>query len=322
MNKKVYFIKEITDKLDKDYVKFEINPERRNPDIDSNNIIQINFFKDPNYLMNELCNFLIRKKPNISNIETNKEKFEIIITEKSCNESDEYNQLYIQYSIRLYRNINNYYYFLKINYINGNVNLYYSLLELLKEHIEFLSKKKNIIKIIYKNDEKNENDDKEEINIFGEEFVLNNKNRCKIIYNNKEYELTSKFKIKQNESLKIHLKILSYLTNMNEMFQDCTNLFSLPDINLIDTSKVTDMNNLFNYCESLEYLPGISEWNTHNVSDMSFLFYNCSSIQSLPDISKWDTSNVIDMNSLFYNCSYLYSLPDISKWNTSNVTNM
>ena len=46
----------------------------------------------------------------------------------------------------------------------------------------------NEIKIIYNN-----NDNKNEINIFGEEFVKNNKNLCKILYNNKEYELQNKF---------------------------------------------------------------------------------------------------------------------------------
>ena len=320
MNKKVYLIKENNFKLDKCIFKFENRPQKSNLNDEYNNIIQINLFIDPNDLMNELCKFLISKNPEISNIIQNKDKFEIIISENNDNKSDENNKLNIKYSIRLYQNINNYYnYFLKINYINGNISSFYSRQELLREHINFLSKNKNIIKIIYKKNESNQN---KEINIFGENFVLKNKNRCKIIYNNKEYELQSKFKIKNGEQLIIHLIMNNNLIHMTEMFFECKDLISLPDIYLIDSTKVTDMAALFYGCESLESLPDISKWNISNVIEMSCLFCNCSSLKSLPDISKWNTKNVKNMNSLFNNCSSLISLPDISKWDISNVISM
>ena len=48
------------------------------------------------------------------------------------------------------------------------------------------------INIIYNINKEN----KEDINIFGYEFVENNKNICKMIIDNKEYEITEKYNIK------------------------------------------------------------------------------------------------------------------------------
>ena len=111
------------------------------------------------------------------------------------------------------------------------------------------------INIIY--DTKGEN----YINIFGSNFVKNNKNKCKMIIDNKEYELAEKYKVKRsnNNKLKIKLKGINNVTNMNGMFYECLSLSSLPDI---------------------------SKWNTNNVNDMSNLLYRCLSLSSLPDISK------------------------------------
>ena len=53
------------------------------------------------------------------------------------------------------------------------------------------------------------------INIFDFNFVKNNKNICKLIIDNKEYELTEKYKIynNNNTSLKIKLKGINKATN-------------------------------------------------------------------------------------------------------------
>ena len=56
------------------------------------------------------------------------------------------------------------------------------------------------------------------------------------------------------------------------------------------------MEEMFNNCESLISLPDISNMKTNYAFDMSYLFSNCKSLISLPDISKWDTSNVIDIS--------------------------
>ena len=149
------------------------------------------------------------------------------------------------------------------------------------------------IRIVYNINRKNE-ENEENIRIFGHEFVENNKNKCKMIIDNKEYEITENYNITNynNNKLEIKLKGIDNVTNMSYMFSRCSSLSSLPDI---------------------------SKWNTSNVTDMSGMFVGCSSLSSLPDISKLDTSNVTNMGYMFIGCSSLSSLPDISKLNTSNV---
>ena len=104
------------------------------------------------------------------------------------------------------------------------------------------------------------------------------------------------------------------VTNMYAMFRNCPKLASLPDISCWDTSSVTNMKAIFDTLSSLSEFPDISEWNTSKVTDMSFMFNQCKSISSLPDISKWDISKVTDMKCMFQSCSSLSSLPDLSKW--------
>ena len=130
--------------------------------------------------------------------------------------------------------------------------------------IKDLIKNKNIIKIIYKN-YKNE----KEIIIFGDKFVSNNRENCKILYNNQIIDLLSKFKTKNFNQLEIELNGILNITNMEEIFHNCNNLISLPDIHLINTNKVSNMNNLFCNCTNLSSLPDISNWSTNNISDMS-----------------------------------------------------
>ena len=88
------------------------------------------------------------------------------------------------------------------------------------------------------------------INIFGYKFVENNKNKCKMKIDNKEYELTTYYNVKSNNNnkLKIKLKGINHITNISEMFYECSSLISLPDISKWNTNKVTDMYNIFYGC--------------------------------------------------------------------------
>ena len=121
-----------------------------------------------------------------------------------------------------------------------------------------------------------------EICIFGENFVKNNKDIGKYIYENKEYELKSKFNLKNINKLK-----------------------DILEIKLINIEKITDMSYLFDKCESLISVPNISEWDTSNITNMSNIFSYCKLLKSLPDISKWDTSKVTNMNTMFWDCESL-----------------
>ena len=136
-----------------------------------------------------------------------------------------------------------------------------------------------------------------------------NRNSTNVLSENKNYE-------------SINTKSFSRLTDINNMFDGCNSLISLPDISKWNTSSVENMEGIFNGCKSLKSLPDISEWNTFNVNNMSSIFSDCNSLISLPDISKWITSKVNNMSSMFYGCKSLISLLDISKWNTYNIKDM
>ena len=67
------------------------------------------------------------------------------------------------------------------------------------------------------------------------------------------------------------------ITNMSNMFNNCGNLQTIPQI---DTSKVTDMSNMFNSCFGLRIIPLL---NTSNVTNANGMFCYCRSLKTLPN---------------------------------------
>ena len=194
------------------------------------------------------------------------------------------------------------------NRIMDDVNFQEFLPGLLKIYDEM---NKNEIDLVYNIPEK-----KGDIKIFGHDFVENNKGLCSIIYRNKKYDLRSLFDrkiIKDNDYFKFKLKGINNVTNLEYMFEECSQLSPLSNFSNWDTSYALNMEGLFQNNKCLE-LPDISNFITRNVVTMNGIFEGCSSLKYLPDISKWNTSNVENMKSIFKGCTSLISLPDISKW--------
>ena len=164
-------------------------------------------------------------------------------------------------------------------------------------------------------------ENKESIELFGDEFVENNKDICTMIIDNKEYNIERFYDVNnyENNILKIKLKGINNITNIKFMFFRCSSVISLPDISKLNINNVKDMSFMFNGCSSLISLPDISKWNTNNVTSMHYMFSGCSSLISLPDISNWNTNNATNMSCMFLGCLSLSSLPDISNWNTNNT---
>ena len=108
------------------------------------------------------------------------------------------------------------------------------------------------------------------------------------------------------------------VTNMFYMFQDCRSLITL-DLSNLDTSNVTNMNSMFYNCSNLTTLD-LSNFDTSSVTNMSRMFNLCSKLTTL-DLSHFDKSNVQDMSGMFTNCSNLTTL-DLSNFDTSNLKNM
>ena len=167
-------------------------------------------------------------------------------------------------------------------------------------------------------------DNKNEINILGKEFLINNYKKLRIISNNKEIKIKN-FIIKNESSkknIKIKIEIINRLIDMSYMFYDCKTLILISNISKLNTNKVNNMKALFSKCGKLKSLPDISKWDITKVRDVSYMFSGCQLLESLPNISKWNTNNVLNISSMFYFCVKLKALPDISEWNTNNIINM
>lgn len=102
----------------------------------------------------------------------------------------------------------------------------------------------------------------------------------------------------------------SKVTNMENMFESCYDITTIPPI---DTSKVTNMPRMFYNCHSLTTIPPID---TSNVTSMNYMFYYCHSLTTIPRL---DTTKVTDMRGIFYNCFRLKKI-DITHYNTSSVS--
>lgn len=109
----------------------------------------------------------------------------------------------------------------------------------------------------------------------------------------------------------------SNVTNMSNMFRECSKLTSL-DLSSFNTSNVTSMMAMFENCTSLTSL-NICNFDTRNVTDMQYMFDNCSKLKSL-NISNFDTGNVEFMSGMFSNLNV--STLNLSSFDTRNVTRM
>ena len=124
----------------------------------------------------------------------------------------------------------------------------------------------------------------------------------------------------------------SHATKMASMFYSCNALHSIP---MMDTSRVTNMENMFGFCLSLKSVPMLD---TSKVTNMEGMFQTCA-IKSIPmfnthqvtnmysmfqgsaieTIPLLDTSKVTNMYNMFSSCTHLQSVPLLD---TSIVTNM
>ena len=213
---------------------------------------------------------------------------------------------------------------LKNEYENKLINLKNiyekEIKEIKEENEKKLRKYEEYKKEIEENMQENEmiikykiNENEDIVKIFGQDFVEYNKNTCKIIFEEKEYDLQEKFDIKNYNKKKkeLQIKLKGKLNNMCYMFNKCSSLLSLVDINKFNTNNIKKMNYMFSGCSLLSSLPDISKWNTKNATSMNNMFNGCSSLSSLPDISKWNTTNVINNKTkcklIFNNKIYIIS---------------
>jgi len=184
----------------------------------------------------------------------------------------------------------------KANSLNQNIKIIY-----FKQYL-----KKNIGKMIYKI-----NENKKEINILSETFMLNNIKRTKVILSNKQYDLKQNIESKKKD-FKIKINFLDNIIKLNSMFSGCKSLSSVHNFHNLNTKYLKSIDELFCECSSLLYIDDISNWNINNIDNFSSIFHQCFSLENLPNISKWNISNATNISGLFDGCSSLEELPDIS----------
>ena len=112
----------------------------------------------------------------------------------------------------------------------------------------------------------------------------------------------------------------SKITNMSNMFYNCTRLTNL-DLSNFDTSNVTNMYMMFNRNVSLTSV-NVSGFNTNNVTNMNSMFHQCEKLTKI-DISSF-TSEKLTLNaSMFAGCVKLTTLiinnPNLFKMTNSNM---
>lgn len=125
------------------------------------------------------------------------------------------------------------------------------------------------------------------------------------VYNSKPENLSGLF------SNCINLSIIggridgSNATTMTSMYNGCRSIKYL-NMSISNTNKVQDMSYMFNGCSSLVSILDIDVLDTNQVIYMTSMFQDCGSITGL--ILTFDTRNVISFSNMFKGCSKLESL--------------
>jgi len=173
----------------------------------------------------------------------------------------------------------------------------------------------NFIKIINSHENYMEYNNKTSLQKFKNKKEIE---ECEIRLNNELIKFNYLHRFKKEGNYTITYSFKNKLTNINNLFSECSSLISI-DLSNFNTQNLKNMGSIFYGCSSLKDI-NLSNFNTKNVIDMNSLFYGCSSLIKI-DLSNFSTQNVTDMNSMFYGCSSLKEI-DLTKFNTQNVKNM
>ena len=124
----------------------------------------------------------------------------------------------------------------------------------------------------------------------------------------------------------------SNVINMYRMFSSSYKLTTL-DLSNFNTSKVTNMHDLFAGMRNdetqvnmqLQNIIGLNDLDTSSVTNMAGIFFDCGKMQTI-DISNWDTHNVKTMANMFNNVNDMSSVLTTiifgPNFDTSNVEDM
>ena len=114
-----------------------------------------------------------------------------------------------------------------------------------------------------------------------------------------------------------YLKIDKNITQMNDMFQVCSNVTSINAENW-DTSNVTNMAYMLQNCHKLTEVRGLGTWDTSKVTAMAAMFQN--KVGNIKEIENWDVSSCKNFSYMFANGGINSEL-NLSNWQTKNLEN-
>ena len=93
-------------------------------------------------------------------------------------------------------------------------------------------------------------------------------------------------------------------TSTYSWFKGMENLQTILGISNLNTSEVTDMGNMFRDCTGLTSLD-LSSFNTSKVTDMTSMFFLCGNLQTITVGSDWSTAAVTNSTNMFGSCTSL-----------------
>lgn len=114
---------------------------------------------------------------------------------------------------------------------------------------------------------------------------------------------------------------LSYNTNLQFVFKDCTSLTTINRLNEWDVSDMVSLSGMFQGATSFNQ--NIGNWNVSSVnSGLDYMFKNATSFNNggSSDINNWNVSNVTNMRQMFQGATSFNQ--DISSWDVSNAAYM
>ena len=103
--------------------------------------------------------------------------------------------------------------------------------------------------------------------IFGKKFLENNRNNISLIRKFSKAEFIKGEKI-------ITLIIEKDLTNLEDMFNNCTTLYNFDELKYLNTSLCTNFSNMFKGVE-MSNIEALKEWDVSNSTNFSGMFYDC-----------------------------------------------
>lgn len=109
---------------------------------------------------------------------------------------------------------------------------------------------------------------------------------------------------------------ISTVTNLDNLFRNCTALTDISPVKDWDVSKVTAMDHAFD-TTGITSIEPLRNWDVSSCTRMQGLFYLSPSIASFEPIKDWDVSKCTLMNQMFYG-DILESVEFLRNWDVSS----